>query len=127
MAKFNYDNHLNKQFKQVLAQYGEAAAAAAKEAISENAEELCKEAKSRCPVKTGKLKDSIHVVKLKKGAVCHVVADAKGNDDTPYARIVEFSPKIDKPFMYPAFDSKRDQMKENVIMKIREALTNVHR
>ena len=127
MAKFNYDNHLNKQFKQVLAQYGEAAAAAAKEAIAENADELCREAKSRCPVKTGKLKDSIHVVKLKKGAVCHVVADAKGKDDTPYARIVEFSPKIDKPFMYPAFDAKRDQMKENVIMKIREALTNVHR
>lgn len=127
MAKFNYDNHLNKQFKQVLAQYGEAAAAAAKEAIAENADELCREAKSRCPVKTGKLKDSIHVVKLKKGAVCHVVADAKGKDGTPYARIVEFSPKIDKPFMYPAFDAKRDQMKENVVMKIREALTNVHR
>lgn len=127
MAKFNYDNHLNKQFKQVLAQYGEAAAAAAKEAIAENAEELCREAKSRCPVRTGKLKDSIHVVKLKKGTVCHVVVDAKGNGDIPYARIVEFSPKIDKPFMYPAFDAKRDQMKENVIMKIREALTNVHR
>ena len=127
MAKFNYDSHLNKQFKQVLEQYGEAAAAAAKEAIAENAEELCREAKSRCPIRTGKLKDSIHVVRLKKGAVYHVVADAKGNDDTSYARIVEFSPKIDKPFMYPAFDAKRDQMKENVIQHIKEALTNVHR
>ena len=122
MARFNYENFLAGQVKNVLDVYGERVAAAAKEALAENADELCETVKSKCPVRTGRLRDSIHVSRLKDGAVYKVIADARGDDGTHYARIVEFSPKIDKPFMYPSMDEKRDKFKRNVISKIKEAI-----
>ena len=122
MARFIYENFLAGQVKNVLDVYGERVAAAAKEALADNAEELCQTVKSKCPVRTGRLRDSIHVSRLKDGAVYKVIADAPGDDGTPYARIVEFSPKIDKPFMYPSMDEKRDKFKRNVVSKIKEAI-----
>ena len=122
MARFNYDNYLAGQMENVLKVYGERVADAAKEALADNAEELCQTVKSKCPVRTGRLLDSIHVSRLKDGAVYKVIADARGDDGTPYARIVEFSPKIDKPFMYPSMDEKRDKFKRNVVSKIKGAI-----
>lgn len=122
MARFNYANYLAGQMENVLKVYGERVADAAKEALAENAEELCQTVKSKCPVRTGRLRDSIHVSRLKDGAVYKVIADARGDDGTPYARIVEFSPKIDKPFMYPSMDEKRDKFKRNVVSKIKGAI-----
>lgn len=122
MARFNYANYLAGQMENVLKVYGERVADAAKEALADNAEELCQTVKSKCPVRTGRLRDSIHVSRLKDGAVYKVIADATGDDGTPYARIVEFSPKIDKPFMYPSMDEKRDKFKRNVVSKIKEAI-----
>ena len=122
MARFNYANYLAGQMENVLKVYGERVADAAKEALADNAEELCQTVKSKCPVRTGRLLNSIHVSRLKDGAVYKVIADAQGDDGTPYARIVEFSPKIDKPFMYPSMDEKRDKFKRNVVSKIKEAI-----
>lgn len=122
MARFNYANFLAGQMENVLKVYGERVADAAKEALADNAEELCQTVKSKCPVRTGRLLDSIHVSRLKDGAVYKVIADARGDDGTPYARIVEFSPKIDKPFMYPSMDEKRDKFKRNVVSKIKGAI-----
>ena len=122
MARFNYANYLAGQMENVLKVYGERVADAAKEALADNAEELCQTVKSKCPVRTGRLLNSIHVSRLKDGAVYKVIADAQGDDGTPYARIVEFSPKIAKPFMYPSMDEKRDRFKQNVKTKIREAI-----
>ena len=122
MARFNYANYLAGQMENVLKVYGERVADAAKEAFADNAEELCQTVKSKCPVRTGRLLDSIHVSRLKDGAVYKVIADARGDDGTPYARIVEFSPKIDKPFMYPSMDEKRDKFKRNVVSKIKGAI-----
>ena len=122
MARFNYANYLAGQMENALKVYGERVADAAKEALADNAEELCQTVKSKCPVRTGRLLDSIHVSRLKDGAVYKVIADARGDDGTPYARIVEFSPKIDKPFMYPSMDEKRDKFKRNVVSKIKGAI-----
>ena len=122
MARFNYANYLAGKMENVLKVYGERVADAAKEALADNAEELCQTVKSKCPVRTGRLLDSIHVSRLKDGAVYKVIADARGDDGTPYARIVEFSPKIDKPFMYPSMDEKRDKFKRNVVSKIKGAI-----
>ena len=122
MARFNYDKYLAGQMKNVLEVYGERAAKPAKDALAQNADELCETVKSKCPVRTGRLLNSIHVSRLKDGAVYKVIADAQGDDGTPYARIVEFSPKIAKPFMYPSMDEKRDRFKQNVKTKIREAV-----
>ena len=110
--------------KDILARYGNSAAMAAKKALLENAEALAEEAKRRCPVDTGQLKESIHVEMSKSGTKAKVIADAVNLKGHPYARYVEFSPRIDEPFMYPAMESKREEMKQNTINKIREALGN---
>lgn len=39
----------------------------------------------------------------------------------PYGRIIEFSPRINKPFFYTAWYEKRKRIKDEVIQKISEA------
>lgn len=112
----------NMTVRRILEQYGEDAADAAKEALRENAELLIDEARSRVPVRTGKLRDSIRAVESRSGERIKVVADAKDSAGRQYAAIVEYSPKINRPFMYPAFYARRTDMIENVKEKIREAL-----
>ncbi|SHJ06041.1 phage protein, HK97 gp10 family [Anaerovibrio lipolyticus DSM 3074] len=93
-----------------------------KEALKESAELLVNEAKSRCPVDSGRLRDSIHAVKRKGGVKYQVVADAKDDQGRYYGRIVEYSPKINRPFMYPAMDSLREQIKDKLINAVRDGL-----
>ena len=120
----SYDSYLSGQLRNVLQVYGEKAAKAAKEALAKNADDLCNLAKAKCPVKTGNLRDSIHIEKRRGGSVCKVVADAKDAKGRSYARVVEFSPKIDEPFMYPAWDELHDRMKQNVINAIKGEIAN---
>lgn len=42
----------------------------------------------------------------------------------PYGRIIEFSPRINKPFFYTAWYKKRSRIKQDVIEKISEAWSN---
>lgn len=42
----------------------------------------------------------------------------------PYGRIIEFSPRINKPFFYTAWYKKRNRIKQDVIEKISEAWSN---
>lgn len=109
-------------FKGLQKVYGPKVAAAAKKAIAENAQMIVDEAKKRCPEDTGRLKASIHGITSKNGEHVDIVADAVADDGTSYARIVEFSPKIDKPFMYPAADATRSKRRENMIETIRKAV-----
>ena len=108
----------------ILAQYGERAAQAAKQALAENAEALAEEAKRRCPVDTGNLRDSIHVEIQNNGTRAKIVADATDEKGYPYGAIVEFAPydKGGRPFLHPAFRAKRDELKQNVIDKVRAAV-----
>lgn len=123
------DNRVNKAwlssgrvFKQVLEDYGEAAAKAGKEAVKRGADAVAMEAKSRCPVRSGALRDSIHTEPRAGGAYQQIVADAKSEDGYCYAKIVEFSPKINKPYLYPAMDAKRAAVREDIINSIRKAV-----
>lgn len=93
-----------------------------KEALKECSEMLVQEAKSRCPVDSGRLRDSIHAEKRKGGTKYQVVADAKDNEGRYYGRIVEYSPKINRPFLYPAMDSLKEQIKEKLITAVRDGL-----
>ena len=43
---------------------------------------------------------------------------------TPYGRILEFSPRINKPFFYNAWYKRRREIKETVLKKITEAWSN---
>ena len=114
----------------ILKELGEAAENAAKAALAEGAEIVMKEAKERCPVYDGDdprvvkgaLRDSIHAVKEKGGKEYRIVADAQAQDGLYYGKIVEFSPKINKPFMYPAMDAKRDVVKKKIVDAVREAI-----
>lgn len=126
MAK-NYGTKTTRAVKEHLKQLGERVIEVAEAATEENAKLLVDEMKKRVPVETGRLRDSIHYVRGrtdKDGFVNYKIVVDASNDDYKYAKIVEFSPKINKPFMYPAFDALRATMKENVKDAIRKAVKN---
>ncbi len=114
----------------ILRELGEEATKAAKSALADGVEIVIQEAKSRCPVYKGNdhrvvkgaLRDSIHAVKQKGGAKYKIVADAQAQDGLYYGKIVEFSPAINKPFMYPALDARRDEVRNKIINAVREAV-----
>ncbi len=116
--------------EEILRELGENATEAAKSALAEGAELVMKEAKERCPVYTGNdrrvvkgaLKESIHAVKQKGGAKYKIIADAVSHDGIFYGKLVEFSPAINKPFMYPALDAQRETVKKLIVEAVREAV-----
>jgi HK97 gp10 family phage protein len=116
--------------EEILRELGDYATKAAKDALADGAEIVMQEARNRCPVYKGNdnrvvkgaLRDSIHAVKQKGGAKYKIVADAVSHDGIFYGKLVEFSPKINKPFMYPAMDARRDEVRNKIIDAVREAL-----
>ena len=98
-----------------LREFGESVAEAAKEAIAQSADEIVADAKSHCPVKTGALRDSIKATKQQGGAWYKI-------STLYYGRFVELSPKINKPFLFPALDQNRDRIRENIQAAIRRAM-----
>ena len=116
--------------EEILRELGENATKAAKSALADGAEIVMQEARNRCPVYKGNdrrvvkgaLRDSIHAVKQKGGAKYKIIADATSHDGIFYGKLVEFSPKINKPFMYPAMDARRDEVRNKIIDAVREAL-----
>lgn len=112
----------NKSFQQLLEDYGKDVADAAKKALSNVAVDIANDAKSRCPVKTGNLRDSIHTEPNKSGTRIYVVADGKDKNGTPYGKVVEYSPKIQKPFIYPALDAHKDELKSKVSDAVKQAI-----
>ena len=114
----------------ILKELGENATEAAKSALAEGVELVMKEAKERCPVYTGNdrrvvkgaLKESVHAVKLKGGAKYKIIADAVSHDGIFYGKLIEFSPAINQPFMYPALDAQRETVKKLIVEAVREAV-----
>lgn len=87
---------------------------AAKDALKQGANEVVADAKSRCPVKTGKLRDSIRAEANRGGTNYTIVADAD-RDGFCYGQIVEFSPKEGyTPFLYPALDANYGRIMGNI-------------
>lgn len=113
---------------------GENVLQAAKAALAKGAEEVVAEAKSRCPVYKGKdrrvtpgaLRDSIHAEKKRSGTLYRISAGAKAQDGTAYGKLVEFSPKINKPFLYPALDARRDGIRRGIVEAVKAALRRNH-
>ncbi len=117
---------------------GEEVIAAAKEALRQEAERVAQDAKNRCPVyegtkkkdgslyidvrvKPGALRDSIKVTEKKNGEVCEISANARAEDGFLYGQVVEFSPKINRPFLYPALDANRASVYKNIEQAILRA------
>ena len=108
-----------------LREMGEHVVQAAKEALKQGADVIVADAKSRCLVKTGKLRDSIEAEPIKDGAAYKISANAFREDKYGrkyyYGQSVEFDPAINKPFMYPAWDAHINEIRENVKKAINEA------
>ena len=97
-------------------------AAAAKQALRNSAYQVVADAKSRCPVgRTGNLRRSIHAEVNRNGSTYKIVADAERNG-FHYAKVVEFSPRINKPFMIPAIEENRARLNENVRNAVSQAI-----
>lgn len=99
--------------KDILERYGEAAKEALQKQMEQEAEAIVRDMKSRVPVKTGKLRDSIRWQWNKNKTAITIIADAS-NNGTKYARIVEFSPRINKPFFFPAIEAHREECKSRM-------------
>ena len=116
--------------QKLLEEMGEGVLEAGKKALAEGAEMVVQEAKNRCPVYKGSdyrvvpgaLRDSIRAVKKKGGAEYKITADAETQDGLKYGRLVEFSPRINKPFMYPAMDAQRDAVKDRIVEAVKAAV-----
>lgn len=91
---------------------------AAKVALRNGASEIAKTAKSLCPVKTGKLKESISLRETKNGEVYIISANAKNKEGLNYGKFVEFDPKINRPFLYPAFYQNQD----SIVAEVKKAI-----
>lgn len=109
----------------LLVELGAEVNESAKKALLDGANIILADAKSKIPNTTklsiGKLSESGHLVVNKKGNMIRIVFDAK-NDDYMYGKIVEFRPGHEHPFLYTAYDSHRNEVKENVIDAIRNAV-----
>lgn len=110
-----------------LREMGEHVVQAAKDALKQGADIVVADAKSRCPVRTGKLRDSIQAEPNKSGTAYAISANAFSTDNRGrkyyYGARVEFDPAINKPFMYPAMDAHRDEIYSNV----KDAISNAIR
>lgn len=105
-----------------LREKGEHVLAAAKVALRQGADAIVDEMKSRCPVRTGKLRDSIKAVQLDNGAAYEFSADAQNSNGIAYGQFVEFSPQFATPFFYPSMDARRDEVQENIKQAIQNAV-----
>jgi len=85
-------------------------------ALRIGAEGIASAAKSRAPVASGALRDSIHVDRIDEGAYA-VIA---GDDDVFYGHIVEGggANTAPQPFLIPALEAERD----NVLADINRVL-----
>lgn len=104
-----------------LREMSEHVVTAAKTALARGAAEVVADAKSRCPVKTGRLRNSIRAEPNRNGTMYKISADADNNGFC-YGQVVEFSPKINKPFLYPALDANYGRIQSEIRAAIRQAL-----
>lgn len=110
---------------QKLREKGEHVINAAKLALAYGVDQIVADAKSRVPVRSGKLKESIkalEVAGVEEGVLYEISADATNKKKIAYGQFVEWDPRINKPFLYPAMDANRDIIKNDVKEAIQEAI-----
>lgn len=105
-----------------LEELGEDVLFAAELALAEGVDLIVQDAKRRVPVKTGKLRESITARDIKDGAAYELSADATNDKGIAYGQFVEFDPKINKPFLYPAIAANIRWIKKDIKAAIQEAV-----
>ena len=114
-------------FREILDAWGEDVVKRGKEVLKKGAEKIAADAKANCPVKTGALRDSIHVEERSGGVRYVVVASALNSKGYDYSRIVEYHPTYGRRFMIPAYDANIDQIRANVFEAVQEAIKESNR
>jgi hypothetical protein len=109
-------------FARALKEIGDAATEEAKKALAEGAEFVVWEAVSNIHNVSGDLAASIRAIPMNNGAKIRIVADAEDKNGVEYGQYVEFWPGREHPFLYPAMDAHRDQIKRRVADAIKEAV-----
>lgn len=102
-----------------------------REVLKDQAERVAEAARSKAPVETGELRESIHVIDYNEpGFVGYrVVADATAepiqgrSDGAPYAHMVEYGSvhnKPPRPFLVPALAENEDSILDAVTDRLGE-------
>ena len=112
----------------LLKEIGDQTVEAAKQETKRQAEIIAADARTRCPVDTGALRDSIKVTQSKDGLICRISANARNSKgkawpDFAYGQVVEFAPpdKGGRPFLYPAFDARKDAAQQAIYDAVQRA------
>ena len=106
-----------------LMELGEDVVMAAKIALAEGVESIVFDAKTRVPVRTGKLRNSIKAMdKNGDGTVYTLTADATNKKGIAYGQFVEFDPRINRPFLYPAIEANIRRLKRNIRQAVKDAV-----
>lgn len=113
----------------VLEELGADVSVAAKEALLQGGQTILADARARIHSISGALSASGRLEVNKKGTIVKIVFDAASpetdySEGYRYAKIVEFRPGHEHPYLYPAYDAHRDQIKQNVIEAIQKAVRN---
>ena len=95
---------------------------AAKRELAKGVIRVVADAKSRCPVDTGELRRSIKAESNDDESMFYISANAYRRTKNPqsltgkfyYGAVVEFSPKINKPFLYPALLAHENEIRQNI-------------
>lgn len=126
-----------REAAQLIRDLGENVYTAAKAALKSGAGIIVQDAKSRCPVSDrnlekrglakGALRDSIKATARKNGAEYRISAEAKDEKGVYYGQFVEFDPRIDKPFLYPAMDANRAGVHAMIAQAINDAVEKKRR
>ena len=102
----------------------------AKEALLEGGQTILADARARIHSISGALSASGRLEVNKKGTIVRIVFDAASPATVHsaggylYGKIVEFRPGHEQPFLYPAYDTQRRQIKQIVIDAIQKAVHN---
>lgn len=104
-----------------LRMLGEDILTAAEMELAIGADNIVQDAKRRCPVKTGKLRDSIKATELEGGIAYEFSANATNEKGIAYGQFVEFSPR-GTPFLYPAIRANVKFVRQNIKLAVQEAL-----
>lgn len=105
---------------------------AAKRELAKGVIRVVAEAKQRCPVDTGELRNSIKAESNDDESMFFISANAYRRTNNPqsltgkfyYGQMVEFSPKINKPFLYPSLDAHRQEIREAIHKAVLRAAGN---
>ena len=114
----------------LLIELGAEASAEAKKALLAGGQTILSDAKARIHSVSGALSANGKIGVNNLGTIVRIVFDAASPATAHsaggymYAKIVEFRPGHEHPYLYPAYDAHRDQIKKNVIEAIQKAVRN---